>query len=89
MDMHTMAGFHHWKHITAFWGVFFSNSVSAVALPVISILAVIFFDEEMDCIKVVAMFLALWGFLSYVYQHYLDDQESKSEHTNINVNNDA
>ncbi|MBA0599085.1 hypothetical protein Gorai_005322 [Gossypium raimondii] len=28
-------------------------------------------------------------YLSHVYQHYLDDRESKSEHTNINVNNEA
>ncbi|KAK8608090.1 hypothetical protein V6N13_023524 [Hibiscus sabdariffa] len=67
----------------------FANSVSVVALPIIPILAVIFFGDKMDVIKVVAMFLALWGFISYAYQHYLDDQESKSEHTNINVNNEA
>ncbi|KAL4387570.1 hypothetical protein GQ457_09G003590 [Hibiscus cannabinus] len=66
----------------------FANAVIAFALPVVLVLAVIFFDNEMDCMKVVATVLALWGFLSYAYQQYLDDQESKSEH-NKNVNNDA
>ncbi|KAK8524599.1 hypothetical protein V6N13_015615 [Hibiscus sabdariffa] len=66
----------------------FANAVIVFALPVVLVLAVIFFDNEMDCIKVVATVLALWGFLSYAYQQYLDDQESKSEH-NKNVSNDA
>ena len=55
----------------------------------VPILAVIFFGDKMDCIKVVAMVLALWGFLSYAYQHYLDNHESESELKNINVNNEA
>ncbi|PRQ18622.1 putative purine permease, plant [Rosa chinensis] len=31
----------------------------------------------MDAMKVIAMLLAIWGFLSYIYQHYLDDLKSK------------
>ena len=67
----------------------FSNAVSILGLPVLPILAVIFFGDKMDCIKVVAMVLAIWGFLSYAYQHYLDNHESESELKNINVNNEA
>ncbi|XP_022715623.1 probable purine permease 22 [Durio zibethinus] len=67
----------------------FANSVTVFALPVVPILAVIFFPDKMDCIKVVAMFLALWGFLSYAYLHYLDSHESESEQKNIDVNNQA
>ncbi|XWS12400.1 hypothetical protein CRYUN_Cryun37aG0086600 [Craigia yunnanensis] len=66
----------------------FSNAVSILGLPVVPILAVIFFGDKMDCIKVVAMVLATWGFLSYTYQHYLD-HESESELKNIIVNNEA
>ncbi|KAL6201255.1 hypothetical protein ACLB2K_024970 [Fragaria x ananassa] len=57
----------------------FSNSIGAVGLPIVPVLAVIFFHEKMDGIKVVSLVLAIWGFISYVYQHYLDDCKSKSE----------
>ncbi|WRX26106.1 hypothetical protein QQP08_018593 [Theobroma cacao] len=58
----------------------FSNAISVLGLPVIPILAVIFFHEKMDPIKVIAMVLAIWGFVSYVYQCYLDNTSSKSEY---------
>ncbi|XP_047339806.1 purine permease 21-like [Impatiens glandulifera] len=51
----------------------FSNVIGALALPIIPILAAVFFREEMDGLKVITMLLALWGVVSYVYQHYLDD----------------
>lgn len=56
----------------------FSNVISTISLPVIPILAVIFFHDKMDGVKVIALILAIWGFLSYIYQHYLDDVKSKS-----------
>ncbi|KAL5791490.1 hypothetical protein ACOSP7_000084 [Xanthoceras sorbifolium] len=55
----------------------FSNVISTLALPVVPILAVIFFHDTMDGVKVIALLLAIWGFLSYIYQHYLDDSKSK------------
>ncbi|KAK4770051.1 hypothetical protein SAY87_030583 [Trapa incisa] len=55
----------------------FSNAISVVGLPLIPFLAVIFFHDRMDGMKVVAMVLAIWGFVSYLYQHYVDDSESK------------
>ncbi|KAF8413602.1 hypothetical protein HHK36_001594 [Tetracentron sinense] len=61
----------------------FSNVISTVALPVIPILAVIFFHDTMDGMKVVAMLLAIWGFVSYIYQHYLDDSKSKAAKANV------
>lgn len=61
----------------------FSNVISTLALPVVPILAVIFFHDKMDGVKIIAMLMALWGFLSYIYQHYLDDIKSKA---NANVN---
>ncbi|GKU92507.1 hypothetical protein SLEP1_g6221 [Rubroshorea leprosula] len=62
----------------------FSNAISVLGLPVIPILAVIFFHDKMDAIKVIAMVLAIWGFVSYVYQCYLDDKSSTSEYRSSN-----
>ncbi|KAB2014256.1 hypothetical protein ERO13_D09G192600v2 [Gossypium hirsutum] len=55
----------------------FSNVISTLTSPVVPILAVIFFHDKMDGIKAMAMLLAIWGFLSYIYQQYLDDSKSK------------
>ncbi|XP_077235202.1 putative purine permease 11 isoform X1 [Tasmannia lanceolata] len=62
----------------------FSNVISTLGLPVVPVLAVFFFHEKMDGVKIVAMLLALWGFMSYVYQHYLDDSKSKVTRDNVN-----
>lgn len=51
----------------------FSNVISTLALPIIPILAVVIFREKMNVMKVIATVLAIWGFASYVYQHYLDE----------------
>ncbi|CAN0921688.1 Purine permease 21 [Linum grandiflorum] len=50
----------------------FSNVIATFGLPLVPVLAVFFFRDRMDGLKAVAMVLALWGFVSYVYQHYLD-----------------
>uniref|UniRef100_A0A803MJ12 Uncharacterized protein n=1 Tax=Chenopodium quinoa TaxID=63459 RepID=A0A803MJ12_CHEQI len=50
----------------------FSNVVATVGLPIIPILAAIFFHDSLDGIKIVAILLAIWGFVSYTYQEYLD-----------------
>ncbi|KAK1273125.1 putative purine permease 11 [Acorus gramineus] len=55
----------------------FSNVISTLALPVVPVFAVIFFHDSMDGVKVMALVLALWGFASYMYQHYIDDLEAK------------
>ncbi|XP_074561710.1 putative purine permease 11 [Curcuma longa] len=55
----------------------FSNLISTLALPTVPIFAVIFFDDKMNGIKIVAMLLAIWGFVSYLYQDYLDDCRAK------------
>ncbi|CAN8325103.1 unnamed protein product, partial [Cochlearia groenlandica] len=53
----------------------FSNAISVLGLPVVPILAVIIFHDKMNGLKVISMILAIWGFTSYVYQHYLDDKK--------------
>ncbi|XP_077234322.1 putative purine permease 11 [Tasmannia lanceolata] len=62
----------------------FTNVISTLALPVVPIFAVIFFHEKMDGVKVVAMLLAIWGFLSYFFQHYLDGYKPNTTRTDVN-----
>ncbi|PIA47786.1 hypothetical protein AQUCO_01400410v1 [Aquilegia coerulea] len=62
----------------------FSNVISTVCLPIVPILAVILFHDKMDGMKVVAMVLAIWGFVSYVFEHYLDYSKLKAARTNTN-----
>ncbi|CAK9146316.1 unnamed protein product [Ilex paraguariensis] len=57
----------------------FSNVISTLGLPIVPVLAVFIFHDKMSGVKVIAMLLAIWGFASYIYQHYLDDLESKAE----------
>ncbi|KAH9749333.1 putative purine permease 10 [Citrus sinensis] len=63
----------------------FSNAVGIAGLPIVPVLAVVFFHDKMHGLKVIAMVLAIWGFLSYVYQHYLDDRNSKSDNVQTNL----
>ncbi|GMN43336.1 hypothetical protein TIFTF001_012530 [Ficus carica] len=62
----------------------FSNAISVLGLPVVPVLAVFFFHEKMDGVKVMALLLAIWGFISYVYQNYLDNSNSKTHNSNAN-----
>ncbi|XP_028754803.1 probable purine permease 10 isoform X2 [Neltuma alba] len=60
----------------------FSNVITVLGLPIVPILAVIFFHDKMNGLKVISLFLALWGFLSYTYQQYLDETNSQPQHRN-------
>ncbi|KAH0648538.1 hypothetical protein KY285_033786 [Solanum tuberosum] len=62
----------------------FSNVISTLGLPALPLLAVIFFHDKMDGEKIIALLLAVWGFLSYVYQNYLDDSKAKSSKSEEN-----
>uniref|UniRef100_A0A1J3FDG3 Putative purine permease 6 n=1 Tax=Noccaea caerulescens TaxID=107243 RepID=A0A1J3FDG3_NOCCA len=53
----------------------FSNVLGTLGLHVVPIFGVLFFREEMSGIKLIAMILAIWGFVSYAYQHYVDDRK--------------
>ncbi|KAL8493409.1 hypothetical protein ACS0TY_024572 [Phlomoides rotata] len=53
----------------------FSNVISVLGLPVAPALAVVFLGDKLTGLKGVAM----WGFVSYIYQHYLDDLKMKAE----------
>ncbi|KAL6651283.1 hypothetical protein ACP70R_010208 [Stipagrostis hirtigluma subsp. patula] len=54
----------------------FANVTGTLALPLVPVFAVALFGDKMTGIKAVAMLMALWGFLSYVYQHYLDGRRA-------------
>ncbi|KAK1378488.1 putative purine permease [Heracleum sosnowskyi] len=55
----------------------FSNVISTLGLPIVPVLAVFIFNEKMSGLKAVSMVLAIWGFVSYMYQHYLDDLKDR------------
>ncbi|KAK3119845.1 hypothetical protein QOZ80_9AG0676210 [Eleusine coracana subsp. coracana] len=57
--------------------VLFANMSATVGLPLVPVFAVALFGDRMTGIKVIAMLMALWGFLSYVYQHYIDGPRGK------------
>nr|KAJ0187505.1 hypothetical protein LSAT_V11C900493690 [Lactuca sativa] len=57
----------------------FSNVISTLGLPVVPVLAVVFFGDKMDGVKAISLILAIWGSGSYVYQHYLDDLKLKND----------
>lgn len=50
----------------------FANVTCTLALPLVPVFAVALFGDRMTGIKIVAMLMAVWGFLSYMYQHYID-----------------
>lgn len=56
----------------------FCNAIIVLGLPIVPILAMVFFHDKMHGIKVISMVLAVWGFISYDYQHYLDDCKSNA-----------
>ncbi|XWS12402.1 hypothetical protein CRYUN_Cryun37aG0086800 [Craigia yunnanensis] len=57
----------------------YSNAIGTVGLPIVPVVAVFVFHDKMDGIKGMSMVLAIWGFISYAYQHYLDHKKSKIE----------
>uniref|UniRef100_A0ACD5ZLZ7 Uncharacterized protein n=1 Tax=Avena sativa TaxID=4498 RepID=A0ACD5ZLZ7_AVESA len=64
----------------------FSNVISTLALPIIPVFAVIFFHDKMDGIKIIAMLMAIWGFISYGYQLYVDDKKSRKTSVSVEEN---
>ncbi|XP_027115716.2 purine permease 3-like isoform X1 [Coffea arabica] len=61
-----------------------SGIIIAVSLPVTELLAVIFFNEKFQAEKGVALFLSLWGFISYFYGDIKKNKskEEKSDQKN-------
>ncbi|XP_056175726.1 purine permease 21-like [Syzygium oleosum] len=61
----------------------FSNSNGVMGLPIVPILAVVFFGDRMDGIMVMSMIFAIWGFISFVYQHKLDVAMLKAQRNSV------
>ncbi|GFP88314.1 probable purine permease 9 [Phtheirospermum japonicum] len=57
----------------------FSNIIGVLGLPVSPVLAAVFLNEKLTGLKAMAMLLAMWGFVSYMYQYYLDDLKMKEK----------
>ncbi|XP_016465200.1 purine permease 21-like [Nicotiana tabacum] len=57
----------------------FANVITSLGAPLIQILAVIIFHDKMSGVKAISIVLAIWGFSSYAYQQYLDEQKHKAE----------
>lgn len=64
----------------------FSNVISTLSLPLVPVFAVVFFHDKMNGVKVISLLLAMWGFLSYIYQHYLDSIEAANKAKKENEN---
>ncbi|TKY55535.1 purine permease 10 [Spatholobus suberectus] len=61
----------------------FSIVIDTMELHIVPFLAAIFFHDKINGMKVIAFLLALWGFLSYVYQQYLDDKKAKADTSDV------
>ncbi|WOH07039.1 hypothetical protein DCAR_0626468 [Daucus carota subsp. sativus] len=56
-----------------------SGIIIAVLLPVIEVLAVIFFKEKFQAEKGVALVLSLWGFVSYFYGEFKHSKNAEKK----------
>ncbi|KAG5622191.1 hypothetical protein H5410_007409 [Solanum commersonii] len=56
----------------------FSNVIINLGSSVVPIFAMLLLKDEMSGLKVFSLLLGLWGYASYIYQHYLDDLEAKT-----------
>lgn len=63
----------------------FANVTGTLALPMVPVLAVALFGDKMTGTKVLAMLMAVWGFLSYVYQHYLDGRRAAAREGRVHA----
>lgn len=55
----------------------FANAISVLGLPIAPVVAVFVFNDKMGGVKAISMVLAIWGFISYAYHHYLEDRTKK------------
>ncbi|GJN01919.1 hypothetical protein PR202_ga19223 [Eleusine coracana subsp. coracana] len=56
----------------------FSNVIGTSAIPIIPFFGVMIFHDKMNNgVKIIAMLVSVWGFVSYVYHHYLEDRKAR------------
>ncbi|XP_055805668.1 probable purine permease 10 [Solanum dulcamara] len=56
----------------------FSNVIINLGTSIVPIFAMVFLKDRMTGLKVLSLLLGLWGYTSYIYQHYLLDLEAKA-----------
>lgn len=56
----------------------FSNVISTFALPIVPLFGVLVFHDKMNGVKIIAMLISIWGFVSYLCQNYLDNKKARS-----------
>ncbi|KAK9094876.1 hypothetical protein Scep_026345 [Stephania cephalantha] len=57
----------------------FSNFISMLSLPLVPIAAMVIYHEKMNGVKIMSVLMATWGFVSHLYQQYLDDVNKSDE----------
>ncbi|OIT38866.1 PREDICTED: purine permease 1-like [Nicotiana attenuata] len=62
-----------------------SGVMIAVLLPVTEVLAVVFFRENFSGEKGLALFLSLWGFVSYFYGEFKQTKKEKNKSPKIEI----
>jgi hypothetical protein len=55
----------------------FSNVIGTFAIPIIPFFGMMVFHDKMNGVKIIAMLVSIWGFVSYVYHHYLEDKKAR------------
>ncbi|CAK9328551.1 unnamed protein product [Citrullus colocynthis] len=55
----------------------FSNAISTVSLAVTPLAALVVFHDKMNGVKIIALLLAIWGFVTYLYQNYIDESKAQ------------
>lgn len=63
----------------------FSNVISTLGSPLVPIFAVVLFHDTMNGVKVISLLLGMWGFVSYIYQHYLDSAKAYKASKEIGI----
>ncbi|XP_015066235.1 probable purine permease 10 isoform X1 [Solanum pennellii] len=66
----------------------FSNVIINLGTSIVPIFAMAFLKDRMNGLKVFSLLLGLWGYASYIYQHYLDDLEAKNSEIKASDNQD-
>ncbi|XP_026383114.1 purine permease 1-like [Papaver somniferum] len=57
--------------------------IAAVMLPITEILSVVFYNESFKSEKGIALFLSLWGFISYLYGGYKEHIEAEKQSSEL------
>ncbi|XP_047318331.1 probable purine permease 11 [Impatiens glandulifera] len=59
----------------------FSNVISTLSLALTPVAAVVVLHDKMNGVKAIVLLLAFWGFTTYIYQNYIDEQKIRKEST--------